>query len=71
MQNRGTQKLVTKNIRRILEKQNKAAVELAADLEMSESFLYAFLNGRKGVTLETLVRIADGLKVKVRDLFAE
>ena len=65
------QKQVAKKIRLALKERGKSAERLALELGMSSSFLYAFLNGRKGITLETLVRIADGLDLKLKDLMPD
>ena len=45
------------------------AEKLAYEIGMSKGYLSNFLQGKKGISLDTLKRIADGLEVKVRDLF--
>jgi transcriptional regulator with XRE-family HTH domain len=63
------QKRVATKIRAILKKRKKSAEKLALELELSVSYFYAFLNGRKGITLETISRIAEGLDVDPKEFF--
>jgi transcriptional regulator with XRE-family HTH domain len=63
------QRQVAAQIRKLLKAQHKSAEKLALEMGLSVSFFYAFLNGRKGITLETLARIAKGLDCEVKDLF--
>lgn len=65
------QKQMALKIRYLLKKQSKSAERLALELELSASYFYAFLNGRKGITLETLDRIAEGLEVNTVDLLKD
>jgi transcriptional regulator with XRE-family HTH domain len=64
-----TQGKVVKNIRKFLAQRGISAEKLAFEIDMSKSYLYAFLSGKKGITLESLERIADGLEVDVKQLF--
>ena len=65
------QKLVAKQIRKLLKQRGKSAEKLALELELSSGYFSEFMSGKKGITLDTLERLAEGLEVKVRDLFPE
>ncbi len=60
---------VALKIKKLLIKQNKSAEKLAYEIGMSKSYLYTFLSCKKDITLKNLERIADGLDVKVAELF--
>ncbi len=64
-----TQTKVVKNIRKYLAQRGISAEKLAFEIDMSKSYLYSFLAGKKGITLESLERIAEGLEIDVKSLF--
>lgn len=65
------QKKVATNIRKILHRKGKSAEKLAFEIEMSKCYMYDFLSGKKGITLKSLQRIADGLDTKIETLFLD
>jgi transcriptional regulator with XRE-family HTH domain len=64
-----SQTRVALNIRKLLAEKGKSAEKLAYEIAMSKAYLYNFLNGQKGILLENLDRIADGLDVDIEKLF--
>jgi transcriptional regulator with XRE-family HTH domain len=62
---------VARRIRDKLRAKGMSAEKLALEIEMSRGYIYEFLNGKKNITIDTLQRIADGLEIKIRDLFPE
>lgn len=62
---------VAKNIKRLLNERSKTAEKLAFEIDMSKSFLYAFLNGEKDMSLHNLQKVAEGLEVKLEELLKE
>jgi transcriptional regulator with XRE-family HTH domain len=64
-----TQTQVVAKIQKLLTKRGISAEKLAFEIDMSKSYLYAFLAGKKGITLDSLQRIADGLEVELKEFF--
>ncbi|MCD4812807.1 helix-turn-helix domain-containing protein [bacterium] len=64
-----TQTKVVKNIRKLLTQRGISAEKLAFEIDMSKSYLYAFMAGKKGITLESLERIAEGLDIDIKNFF--
>ncbi len=62
---------VAKRIKALLEEEGMSADRLALEIGMSRGFLYEFLGGKKRASLDSLERIADGLNVRVKDLFPD
>lgn len=62
---------VAQRIRAVLHSKRKTAESLAYEIGMSKGYLSNFLQGKKGMSLSTLHRIAKGLEVKVRELIPE
>jgi transcriptional regulator with XRE-family HTH domain len=58
-------------IKRLLQARGKSAEKVAYEVGMSKEFLYAYLRGQKKASLESLVKIADGLDVKLKDLLPD
>lgn len=59
---------VAKNIRLQLKKKGLTQEKLAYEIGMSKGYLSNFLNGKKGISLATLQKVATGLQVPVKDL---
>lgn len=64
-----TQLKVASRIKALLAQKGKSPERLALEIGMSKSYLYAFLSGKKDITIKSLQRIAEGLDVEVEDLF--
>jgi transcriptional regulator with XRE-family HTH domain len=62
---------VAKRIRRFLKKKALSGEKLAYEIGMSKGYLSNFLRGKKGMSLETLERIAEGLEVPIKDLMPD
>jgi transcriptional regulator with XRE-family HTH domain len=59
---------VAKNVRLQLKKRGLTQEKLAYEIGMSKGYLSNFLNGKKGISLATLQKVATGLQVPLRDL---
>ncbi|HTB23702.1 MAG TPA: helix-turn-helix transcriptional regulator [bacterium] len=59
---------VAKNIRLHLKKQGLTQEKLAYEVGMSKGYLSNFLNGKKGISLATLQKLATGLQVPLKEL---
>lgn len=65
---RKLQARIVANIRAKLAEEGKSPERLALEIGMSKSYLYAFLGGRKDITLKSLERIAKGLEIDIKEL---
>jgi len=64
----GIEAKVAKIIRQQLKKKGMTQEKLAYELGMSKGYLSNFLNGKKGMSLSTLQKLANGLQVAIKDL---
>ena len=62
-------KRVGKKIRVLLKARKLTAERLAFEIGMSKGYLSNFLTGKKGMSIDSLARIADGLEVDIKSLF--
>jgi transcriptional regulator with XRE-family HTH domain len=69
MGNSPLQKQVAARIKAILAKRGMTAESLCTEIEYSLPNFYNFLNGKRGLSLETLERVSKGLEVSLRELF--
>jgi transcriptional regulator with XRE-family HTH domain len=62
---------IRKKIERLLKQRNKSAEKLAFEIGVSKSMVYGYLHGDHLAGVETLQKIAEGLEVKLKDLFPD
>lgn len=60
--------IMVQNMMKFAKKRNTSLEQLAKQIGMSKSYIYAFARGDKGISLDTMERIAIGLAVTVTDL---
>jgi transcriptional regulator with XRE-family HTH domain len=58
-------------IKKLLQIRGKSAEKVAFEIGMSKEFMYAYLRGDKKASLESLIKIAEGLDVKLKDLLPD
>jgi len=63
----GIETKVAKIIRQHLKKKGMTQEKLAYEIGMSKGYLSNFLNGKKGMSLSTLQKLADGLQVGIKN----
>lgn len=59
---------VAKKVRLQIKKAGLTQEKLAYEIGISKGYLSNFLNGRKGMSLATLQKVASGLQVPIKDL---
>jgi len=62
--------ILTKNLQRILREKKLSQVELAQKVGLSYQTINAIIKGRKGLTSDTLSKLAEALEVEESELIA-
>jgi transcriptional regulator with XRE-family HTH domain len=62
---------IRSTVKRLLQERGKSAEKLAYESDLSKEFVYAYLRGAKKASLESLIKIAEGLDVKLKDLLPD
>jgi transcriptional regulator with XRE-family HTH domain len=71
MRNSAIQKKIAVKVRGLLARKKLTAEGLCTEIEYSLPNFYNFLNGKRGLSLETLDRVAKGLGVSLKDLMPD